>query len=78
MNQLIKETIRNVRRVESEQRNVHVVKTEREKQLETLLKDAQEQLIDLNEDFGGCDHSVGICSCDLVRLIETIEETLWP
>ena len=37
-----------------------------------LLKEAKESLACI----GGCDHSVGICCCELVKLIEDTEALL--
>lgn len=44
--------------------------------LRNLLKASQIELKQLLEDCGGCDHSVGICACSLIRLIENNEEAL--
>jgi len=35
-----------------------------------LLKESTKELIQLVDDIGGCDHSVGICCCGLNDLIE--------
>ena len=40
--------------------------------VESLLTVAKQTL----KDIGGCDHSVGICCCDLIRKIEVAEEVL--
>lgn len=34
------------------------------------------ELKEFAEDLGGCDHSVGLCQCDLDTLLEAVEETL--
>lgn len=44
--------------------------------LRKLLKRGGRQLVYYQEVDGGCDHSVGICSCELCEVIRAIKEEL--
>lgn len=40
------------------------------------IRDAQKNLNEFLKDTGGCDHSVGICYCDVIRNIERLDDIL--
>ena len=43
-----------------------------------LLVQVKQELETTLIDIGGCDHSVGICVCDLIGLIEDVDRVLDP
>lgn len=49
---------------------------ERTKKLEELSRKALKELKQVIIDYGPCDHSVGICICDLIRLADQLDEAL--
>lgn len=44
--------------------------------LRKALEEAQQFVVDQIAEIGSCDHSVGHCECDVIRLAENIKEAL--
>lgn len=42
-------------------------------ELRQLLRECRKELKQVVKDMGGCDHSVGVCCCDLIYLIERVD-----
>ena len=46
------------------------------KALEEALRQSEKFIRDYLRDSGGCDHSVGICECETVRLLDSVVAVL--
>lgn len=51
---------------------------EENERLKKLLEEEHKELAEFAHDLGGCDHSVGICQCELNRLLDRVNNALFP